>query len=132
VRFVDPDAFVAWLTPEWCVEVSHPRLLSRHVCRKSSITELITIVFVAGATAAIGKQLVPCQVAGGHEDHGMTRRESKQVVRKRKFPLVGNGGGGWSFIHFMTEIGGASSANAEREFGWPRRTRAGRRGLVAA
>jgi nucleoside-diphosphate-sugar epimerase len=35
-------------------------------------------VFVAGATGAIGKQLVPRLVAAGHEVHGMTRSESKQ------------------------------------------------------
>ena len=37
-------------------------------------------VFVAGATGAIGKQLVPRLVAAGHEVHGMTRSESKQAV----------------------------------------------------
>ena len=35
-------------------------------------------VFVAGATGAIGKQLLPRLVAGGHEVHGMTRSASKQ------------------------------------------------------
>ena len=37
-------------------------------------------VFVAGATGAIGKQLVPRLVAAGHEVHGMTRSESKLAV----------------------------------------------------
>jgi nucleoside-diphosphate-sugar epimerase len=37
-------------------------------------------VFVAGATGAIGKQLVPRLVAAGHEVHGMTRRQSKQAM----------------------------------------------------
>jgi nucleoside-diphosphate-sugar epimerase len=37
-------------------------------------------VFVAGATGAIGKQLVPRLVAEGHEVHGMTRSESKQAM----------------------------------------------------
>src|SRR5437764_8041547 len=36
-------------------------------------------VFVAGATGAIGKQLVPRLVAAGHEVHGMTRSESKRT-----------------------------------------------------
>jgi nucleoside-diphosphate-sugar epimerase len=36
-------------------------------------------VFVAGATGAIGTQLVPRLVAAGHEVHGMTRSESKQA-----------------------------------------------------
>jgi nucleoside-diphosphate-sugar epimerase len=37
-------------------------------------------VFVAGATGAIGKHLVPRLVAAGHEVHGMTRSESKQAM----------------------------------------------------
>lgn len=37
-------------------------------------------VFVAGATGAIGSQLVPRLVANGHEVHGMTRSESKQAM----------------------------------------------------
>ena len=37
-------------------------------------------VFVAGATGAIGKQLVPRLVAAGHEVYGMTRSESKHAM----------------------------------------------------
>jgi nucleoside-diphosphate-sugar epimerase len=37
-------------------------------------------VFVAGATGAIGRQLVPRLVAAGHEVHGMTRSEAKQSL----------------------------------------------------
>jgi nucleoside-diphosphate-sugar epimerase len=37
-------------------------------------------VFVAGATGAIGRQLVPRLVAAGHEVHGMTRNASKQSM----------------------------------------------------
>jgi nucleoside-diphosphate-sugar epimerase len=37
-------------------------------------------VLVAGATGAIGKQLVPRLVAAGHEVVGMTRSESKQAM----------------------------------------------------
>jgi nucleoside-diphosphate-sugar epimerase len=37
-------------------------------------------VFVAGATGAIGRQLVPRLVAAGHEVHGLTRSESKQAM----------------------------------------------------
>jgi nucleoside-diphosphate-sugar epimerase len=37
-------------------------------------------VFVAGATGAIGKQLVPRLVSAGHEVTGMTRSESKQAM----------------------------------------------------
>ena len=39
-------------------------------------------VLVAGATGAIGRQLVPRLVAAGHEVHGMTRSESKQALLK--------------------------------------------------
>ncbi len=37
-------------------------------------------VFVAGATGAIGRQLVPRLVAAGHEVHGMTRSEAKRPL----------------------------------------------------
>jgi uncharacterized protein YbjT (DUF2867 family) len=37
-------------------------------------------VFVAGATGAIGKQLVPRLVTAGHEVVGMTRSESKTAA----------------------------------------------------
>lgn len=37
-------------------------------------------VFVAGATGAIGRQLMPRLVAAGHEVHGVTRSESKQAM----------------------------------------------------
>jgi nucleoside-diphosphate-sugar epimerase len=37
-------------------------------------------VFLAGATGAIGKQLVPRLVSAGHEVYGMTRSESKQAM----------------------------------------------------
>ena len=37
-------------------------------------------IFVAGATGAIGQQLVPRLVAAGHEVHAMTRTESKQAA----------------------------------------------------
>ena len=37
-------------------------------------------VFVAGATGAIGRQLVPRLVSAGHEVTGMTHSESKQAM----------------------------------------------------
>ncbi len=37
-------------------------------------------VFVAGATGAIGKQLVPRLVAAGHDVHGMTRSPAKRAM----------------------------------------------------
>jgi nucleoside-diphosphate-sugar epimerase len=44
------------------------------------VKELMMRVFLAGATGAIGRQLVPGLVAAGHEVHGMTRSESKQAM----------------------------------------------------
>src|SRR5918998_3419585 len=37
-------------------------------------------LFVAGATGAMGRQLVPRLVEAGHEVHGMTRSASKQAM----------------------------------------------------
>lgn len=37
-------------------------------------------ILVAGATGAIGRQLVPRLIAAGHEVHGMTRTESKRAM----------------------------------------------------
>jgi nucleoside-diphosphate-sugar epimerase len=37
-------------------------------------------VFVAGATGAIGKQLVPLLVDAGHEVHGMTRHQTNRAM----------------------------------------------------
>ncbi|HEY2053981.1 MAG TPA: NAD(P)-dependent oxidoreductase [Solirubrobacterales bacterium] len=37
-------------------------------------------VFVAGATGAIGRELVPRLMAAGHEVHGMTRKESNRAL----------------------------------------------------
>jgi nucleoside-diphosphate-sugar epimerase len=50
-------------------------------------------VFVAGATGAIGKQLVPRLVEGGHEVHGMTRHESKRAMLEEMgaAPVVADG-----------------------------------------
>jgi nucleoside-diphosphate-sugar epimerase len=45
-----------------------------------SIKEPMMRVLVAGATGAIGRQLVPRLVAEGHEVTGMTRSESKQAM----------------------------------------------------
>jgi nucleoside-diphosphate-sugar epimerase len=50
------------------------------VVKASSMKELMMRVFVAGATGAIGRQLVPRLVEAGHEVHGMTRSESKQAM----------------------------------------------------
>ena len=39
-------------------------------------------VFVAGATGAMGRQLVPRLVAAGHEVTGMTRNKSKATMNR--------------------------------------------------
>src|SRR5690349_2520170 len=54
-----------------------PRLLDD---TQLQIQRFIMRVFVAGATGAIGRQLVPRLVAAGHEVHGMTRSEEKQAL----------------------------------------------------
>lgn len=50
-------------------------------------------VFVAGATGAIGRQLVPLLVEAGHEVHGMTRHESKRAMLREMgaVPVVADG-----------------------------------------
>jgi nucleoside-diphosphate-sugar epimerase len=50
-------------------------------------------IFVAGATGALGKQLVPRLVANGHEVTGMTRSESKasQVEELGAKPAIADG-----------------------------------------
>lgn len=49
-------------------------------------------VFVAGASGAIGRQLVPRLVAAGHEVHGMTRSESRRDLLRGlgAVPVVAN------------------------------------------
>jgi nucleoside-diphosphate-sugar epimerase len=96
---------------------------------QTRLKELTMRVFVAGATGAIGKQLVPRLLAAGHEVHGMTRSDSKramlselgalpvvaeqvELVRKRKLPPAGGGGGVWSFIH-VADAAGATAAAVE-------------------
>ena len=73
--------------------------------------------------------------------------EQLELVRKRKFPLVGDSGAVWSFIHvadvarlfageagvvMMTEIRGASNAKAKRELAWQPQHRSWREGFAAA
>ena len=50
-------------------------------------------VFVAGATGAIGRQLVPRLVAAGHDVHGMTRSGSKRAMLEElgAVPVVADG-----------------------------------------
>jgi len=50
------------------------------------------MIFLAGATGALGRQLLPRLVERGHEVTGMTRRESKQQLIRDLGgrPVVGN------------------------------------------
>ena len=94
-------------------------------------------VFVAGATGAIGKQLVPRLVAAGHEVHGMTRSESKKsmldalgavpVVADALDPdqvaaAVGNAGPD-VIVHQLTAIGGVDMRHFDRDFALTNRLR---------
>src|SRR4249919_595489 len=60
--------------------VASPRVLLVRGPHDTTSKEVEMRVFVAGATGAIGKQLVPRLVAAGHEVFGMTRSESKRPI----------------------------------------------------
>jgi nucleoside-diphosphate-sugar epimerase len=95
-------------------------------------------VFVAGATGALGKQLVPQLVAGGHEVVGMTRSASKQdLVRSLGArPAVADAldpdavaravaeAGPAVIVHQLTALsGGLDLRNPERTFALTNRLR---------
>jgi nucleoside-diphosphate-sugar epimerase len=87
-------------------------------------------VFVAGATGAIGKQLVPRLVAAGHEVHGMTRSESKQALLRDlgALPVVADAlnpdqvaeavarANPDVIVHQLTAIGAVDPRHMERDF----------------
>ena len=87
-------------------------------------------VFVAGATGAIGRQLVPRLVAAGHEVHGMTRSESKQAMLRElgAVPVVADAldpdqvaeAVGRArpdvIVHQLTAIGAVDMRHFERDF----------------
>ena len=87
-------------------------------------------VFVAGATGAIGSQLVPRLVAAGHEVHGMTRHESKQAMLDElgAVPVVADAldpdqvaaavGGARPdvIVHQLTAIGALDMRHFDRDF----------------
>jgi nucleoside-diphosphate-sugar epimerase len=101
------------------------------------IKELIMKVFVAGATGAIGKQLVPRLVAAGHEVHGMTRSESKQamLVEMGAVPVIADAldpdqvaevvGRAQPdvIVHELTAIGPIDMRNFDRAFAMTNRLR---------
>jgi nucleoside-diphosphate-sugar epimerase len=94
-------------------------------------------VFVAGATGAIGKQLVPRLVEAGHEVHGMTRRESKQAMlyQQGAVPVVADAldpdqvakAVGRArpdvIVHHLTAIGAVDMRHFDRSFALTNRLR---------
>jgi nucleoside-diphosphate-sugar epimerase len=99
--------------------------------------ELMMRVFVAGATGAIGRQLVPRLVAAGHEVHGMTRSEAKQAVLSElgAVPVVADAldpdqvaeAVGRArpdvIVHQLTAIGAVDMRHFERDFALTNRLR---------
>jgi nucleoside-diphosphate-sugar epimerase len=87
-------------------------------------------VFVAGATGAIGRQLVPRLVAAGHAVHGMTQSESKQAMLHElgAVPVVANAldpdqvaeavarARPDVIVHQLTAIGAIDPRHMERDF----------------
>jgi nucleoside-diphosphate-sugar epimerase len=94
-------------------------------------------VFVAGATGAIGKQLVPRLIAAGHEVHAMTRSASKQAMLHElgAMPLVADAldpdqvadAVGRAkpdvIVHQLTAIGGVELRHFDRDFAVTNRLR---------
>ena len=94
-------------------------------------------LFIAGATGAIGKQLVPRLVAGGHEVHGMTRSESKQAMLRElgAVPVVADAldpdqvaaavarAKPDVIVHQLTAIGAIDPRHMERDFAATNRLR---------
>ena len=94
-------------------------------------------VFVAGATGAIGKQLVPRLVEAGHEVHGMTRSESKQAMlhELRAVPVVADAldpdqvaeavgrARPEVIVHQLTAIGAVDMRHFDRDFALTNRLR---------
>jgi nucleoside-diphosphate-sugar epimerase len=87
-------------------------------------------VFVAGATGAIGKQLVPRLLAAGHAVHGMTHSESKQALLHElgAVPVVADALDPDQvaealarvkpdvIVHQLTAIGAVDARHMERDF----------------
>ena len=94
-------------------------------------------VFVAGATGAIGQQLVPRLVAAGHEVHGMTRSESKQEMLRElgAVPVVADAldpdqvaeavgsAAPDVIVHELTAIGALDMRHFDRDFALTNRLR---------
>jgi nucleoside-diphosphate-sugar epimerase len=94
-------------------------------------------VFVAGATGAIGRQLVPRLVAAGHEVHGMTRSASNTAMLDElgAVPVVADAldphrvaeavgaAGPDVIVHQLTAIGAVDTRHMERDFAMTNRLR---------
>lgn len=94
-------------------------------------------VFVAGATGAIGRQLVPRLVAAGHEVHGMTRAASKEPLLRElgAVPVVADAldrdrvaaavaaARPDVIVHELTAIGPMDTRHLERDFALTNRLR---------
>jgi nucleoside-diphosphate-sugar epimerase len=94
-------------------------------------------VFLAGATGAIGKQLVPRLIAAGHEVHGMTRSASKQemLYEMGALPVVADALDADQvaqavaharpdvIVHQLTAIGGLDMRHLDRDFAMTNRLR---------
>ena len=94
-------------------------------------------VFVAGATGAIGRQLVPRLVRAGHEVHGMTRHASNQQVLRDlgAVPVVADAldaeqvaeavgrAGPDAVVHQLTAIGAMDLRHFDRAFATTNRLR---------
>jgi nucleoside-diphosphate-sugar epimerase len=94
-------------------------------------------VFVAGATGAIGRQLVPRLVAAGHEVHGMTRSTSKRAMLRTlgAVPVVADAldveqvaqavasARPEVIVHQLTAIGEVDTRHFDRDFALTNRLR---------
>ena len=94
-------------------------------------------VFVAGATGAIGQQLVPRLVEAGHEVHGMTRSESKRAMLRQlgAVPVVADALDAGqvaeavgrakpdAIVHQLTAIGALDMRHFDRDFALTNRLR---------
>jgi nucleoside-diphosphate-sugar epimerase len=94
-------------------------------------------VFVAGATGAIGRELVPRLVEAGHEVHGMTRKEGNRAILEEMgaVPVVADALDAAQvaaavahaapdvIVHQLTAIGEVNMRHMERSFAMTNRLR---------
>ena len=94
-------------------------------------------VFVAGATGAIGRQLVPRLVTAGHEVHAMTRSASNKAMLEQMgaVPVIADAldphwvaeavgtAGPDVIVHQLTAIGAVDTRHMDRDFAATNRLR---------